>query len=316
MTGAAIFCDAAHQTAFDELGFVIVPLLTSEEAQAMRRLAESHVPDRPAINDPQGGMYNSLFDPALERRIPAELDKLVKARIGALVEGYRSVGAFIMAKVANAGRLALHQHQPETSDIHTRVVHLWLTLQDVDHDSGALRVVPRSQRILRHVQSFRSQPYFLGFQQELEEDFATVVPMRAGEAIFMDGSLLHGSCPNRSGQAALRVFSVLLPSDQPLCILAESEGHVFDAYAVEGMEFDPALLCICESSLDGLEHKGRLDNRNELLTRQEFEALLNSSDRIAPGLDPIDAVRARLAMTAARGWRARLSGFLGWCKAA
>lgn len=316
MTEMPIFRDVAHQTAFDEQGFVIVPLLTPEEAVAMRRLAASHVPDRPAINDPQDGMYNSLFDAGLQRRIPNELDELIKARFGSLIDGYRSVGACIMAKVADSGRLAIHQHQPETPDIFTRVVHLWLTLEDVDASHAALRVVPRSQRILRHIQSFQSPPYFVDFRKDVEEEFATIVPMRAGEAIFMDGSLLHGSCPNRSDSPALRVFSILLPEDQPLCILAESEGHVFDAYAVEGKTFDPGLHCIAGGSLEGLVPLGRLDNRNTRLTRKEFEALIRSDERIGPGVDPIDAVRARLPKASPAGWLARLHGLLNPSRAA
>ena len=289
------FSNPDHQRTYDEQGFVVVPILTAEEAQVLRAQVEDRIPSIPFINDPQQGMYNSTFDPDFPQCIPAEFDALMNERLGALLDGYRYPGACVLAKIAGAGRLALHQHQPLTPNIYSKILHYWMTLEDVDEGHCALRVVPRSHRILRHVQSFSSPPYFADFKEVLEAEFAVAVPMRAGEALLMDGSLLHGSCPNRSDRAALRVFSAILPEAEPLCILTESEGPTFDAYAVEGKQVDPGLHCMCEGNVEGLEHMGRLDSRNTQLTLAEFEQLLKMDRRIEPGFDPIDVVRATAA---------------------
>ncbi len=320
MSQQPILRDQDLQHAVTEQGFAVVTLYTPEEAAAIRARIADHIPTQPSVNDPQDGMYNSAFDGGLSRRIPQEVEAELLQRIESMMFGYRGIGACVMAKVADAGRLSIHQHQPVTPDIFTQVMHLWLTLDDVDADTGALRLVPRSHRILRHVQSFTTAPYFAEFQDDLESEFARHVPMRAGQAILMDGSMLHGSCPNRRDEPALRLFTTLLPEDQPFCILKESPGSVFDAFAVNSEAIDtidPELFCMCGGSPEALEPKGRLDNQNTSLSRAEFEALLLMDERISPGYDPIDAVRARnktskLGMIAAqfagitpRLWRGR-----------
>lgn len=310
------FRDAEQQKCFEEKGYVIVRLLEPEQAASFRSQIAGRIPAQPAINDPQGGMYNTAFDSGVSRCLPEQLEMVRTERLDQLLAGYRDIGACVMGKVAGSGRLDLHQHQPSTSNIFAKVIHCWMTLDDVDADHGALRIVPGSHRILRHIQSFDSAPYFAGFQSELEADFAVAVPMKAGEAILMDGSLLHGSCPNPSVHTPLRVFSVHVPSDEPFCIIVESEGPRFDAYAAEGKSIDPNLHCMAGGSLDGLEHMGRLDARNTPLTRAEFEALLALGERIAPGFDPIDVVRSAAAPDTAKPIWQRIGRLLGRREAA
>lgn len=295
MSQQPILRDQDLQHALTEQGFAVVTLYTPEEAAAIRAVIADYIPAEPSINDPQDGMYNSTFDQDLKTRIPEQVEAQLLLRLESMMLGYRGIGACVLAKVANAERLRIHQHQPVTPDIFTQVMLCWLTLDDVDADSGALRLVPRSQMILRHIQSFTSPPFFADFERELESELAEFVPMRAGQAILMDWSMLHGSCPNHRDRPALRISATLVPEEQPFCILAESPGNVFDAYAIDGKTVDPELLCMCGGSLEGLEPKGRLDNRNTTLTRSEFESLLRLNQRIAPGYDPIDAVRAGIA---------------------
>lgn len=300
------FRDPALQAQFEAQGYVVVPLLTPEEAAHVRDRAWKFLPSRPAINDPQGALYSSQFDPDCPQGAAEFVSGSVGERFEALLDGHRAIGGCIMAKVAGSGSLGMHQHQPQTPNIYDTIVNCWLTLDDVGADSGALRVVPRSHQVVRHIQSFQSEPYFVDFAEALEDRFAVTLEMRPGEAVLFEGSLLHGSCANARGEASVRLLASSVPAERRFCIITEAEKGIFDAFEAEGVAIDPSLYCISGGNIDALPAAGRMNNRNTRLNEREFAALLDRGAKIRPGHDPIDDVRAD-----AHAARQRAAGLIG-----
>lgn len=286
------FKDPALQARFAAQGFVTLPLLTPEEAAARRAQVMALLPPAPGINDPQGALYSSMFD---ERRAAALSDMaaaIFEGAFEALLDDYRNEGACVLAKLPGTSALVMHQHQPMSDNIYEPALHCWLTLDDVGPDNGALRVVPGSHQIVRHVQSFNAPPYFQSFAQALEDRHAVTLSMRAGEAIVFDRSLLHGSCANTSAEPSIRLLAGAIPRESAFCILTEGAGETFEALAVGGNQIDPSLYCIAGGNDANLRSRGKIPNRYEQITEAEFVALLARGERIRPGYDPIDQVRA------------------------
>lgn len=297
------FHDAELDERFARDGYVVVPMLTPDEVAAARAWAADIMPPDVQINDPQGALYSSIFDEGGSINLPPSLDAIVTDRITALLGGSRIVGGCLIAKLAGSDRLDIHQHQPLTPDIHDRVVLCWIPLSDVAEDTGALRLVPGSHRILRHVQSFSSPPYFQDFQDAIETRHAITVPMQAGQALLFENSLLHGSTHTHgTPQHQIRVLATAIPEHQSFCILTGDAPDVI-AWKADGKDIDPGLFCMAGGAMDELEEAGRIDCRNDQLTEAEFVELLRGGDKIAPGHDPIDDVRARLEKPVlARRW--------------
>jgi hypothetical protein len=303
------FKDPAVQAEFVENGYVLLRTLSTEDAARVRDAACRFLPAAPQINDPQEGLYLSLFDH--ERRSSAS--EMVKQATAALVEDmlddyYYATDHFIV-KTPGSPMLPLHQHQPLTANIYEPVIHAWTTLDDVDDNNGALRVVPGSHALLRHVQSFNSPPYFAGFAHLVEERYAITVPMKAGETILFDRSLLHGSTPNSSPSLSIRMLSTLLPKESAFCILTE-HGDGFEAHEVGSAltHIDAGLFCIAGGNLAGLKSAGWIKSRNMELNEAEFAGLLKLGQRIRPGYDPIDEVRSEIQRTRqASPWKTQLS---------
>ncbi len=286
------FKDPALQARFASDGFITLPLLTREAAAERRAQVMALLPPAPGINDPQGALYSSMFD---ERRAAALADlaqAIFDGAFEALLDDYRDEGATVLAKLPGTSALVMHQHQPMSDNIYEPALHCWLTLDDVGPDNGALRVIPGSHQIVRHVQSFHAPSYFHGFAQAMEDRHARTLSMRAGEAIIFDRSLLHGSCANTSAEPSIRVLAGAIPRESAFCIMTEGEGETFEALAVEGKQIDPTLYCIAGGNEAGLRSHGKIPNRNEQITETEFVALLARGERIRPGYDPIDQVRA------------------------
>lgn len=77
-------------------------------------------------------------------------------------------------------------------------VTIWLPLVDTDESNGALLVVPGSHKggLLEH-QRASINPVL----HEASAVGARSIPLAAGEAVAFSGLLVHGSGPNRSGEA-------------------------------------------------------------------------------------------------------------------
>lgn len=297
------FHDAEIEQRFARDGYVVVPMLTPEEVAVARAWAAEIMPPDVQINDPQGALYSTIFDEGGSINLPPTLDAIVTQRLTSLLDGQRVVGGCLIAKLAGSDRLDIHQHQPLTPDIYAPVVLCWIPLSNVDEGTGAIRVIPGSHRVLRHVQSFSNPPYFTAFREALETRHAITLPMQAGQALLFENSLLHGSSDTRATQHhQVRLLATAIPEHQPFCILTGDAPDI-SAWKAEGKEFDPGLFCMAGGAMDELEEAGRVDCRNDILTEAEFVELLRCGEKIAPGHDPIDDVRARLRKPMlARSW--------------
>lgn len=303
---ALSFREASLAERFRRDGFVVVPAMTAHEASDLRRNILKSLPDGISSNDPQGALYGTLFDEQLRTDGAAIADGVIGSFLDRLLTGHRYEGGYVVAKPASSGRLDLHQHQPVTEYIFDIAVHCWVTLDDVDEERGALRVVPGSHSILRHVQSFQTPGYFAGFAERLEQDHAMTLSMTAGEAVIFERSLLHGSAPNRGDGPSLRLLGTAIPASRQLCVLSEPAPGTFEALRVEG-NIDPTLYCITDGNAAALSNLGVVANRNLAIDEDEFVALVRGGAKIRPGFDPIDAIRSRTPAGFAKQWLRRLA---------
>lgn len=279
------------QARLDRDGYVVVNALGEAAARELRAQAIRSMDGATPVNDPQGALYGTLFDPPHRARGAGIADRTLTPLVADLLDHFRYEGGYVVAKPAGAGRLDIHQHQPVTRDIFEPAVHCWLTLDDTGRNRGGLRVVPGSHAITRHVQSFDTAPYFAGFAEALESRHAVTLELRAGQAIIFERSLLHGSEPNASDDPLLRILGTAIPEESRLCILAETAPGRFEALEVGTGEIDPELYCIARENRAALQSAGFVENRNLALDETEFIALLAAGERIAPGHDPIDRLR-------------------------
>jgi ectoine hydroxylase-related dioxygenase (phytanoyl-CoA dioxygenase family) len=85
-----------------------------------------------------------------------------------------------------------------------QAVTAWYAIDDSDQENGCMRVIPGSHRegLRAHGKSKR-EGNLLSINQELtaspdEEQAAVDLILKAGEISLHDGTLIHGSLPNRS----------------------------------------------------------------------------------------------------------------------
>ncbi|MFA6114828.1 MAG: phytanoyl-CoA dioxygenase family protein [Sphingomonas sp.] len=199
---APVLLDAQSQNDLIRTGSALVPFLDEAEVasllEALSALRTSAFPPSTIVGQPLTYHSTALDSDADYRARTFSVARDAAApHIDRLLDGFEIATAGILIKEPGTGSLGLHSDWTLTEDPDGLAITIWCPLVDVDESNGCLHVVPGSHRLVRHVNGPGIKGYQGRFQQELKER-AVAVPMRAGEALVFDSSLLHGSPVNQS----------------------------------------------------------------------------------------------------------------------
>jgi hypothetical protein len=205
------FSDEAKHREMIERGYCTAPLLSAAEVagllDAVRRIRPSLEFDSPTTGSI---LYHASFlDPDLEYRRKAYeiVCEALTPKLKEMLPEYHPIAGGLLVKSAGTGEVGMHCDWTSTSDTADVNIAVWCPLVDVDDDNGALRVIPGSQKLVPNVVAARLGGYWTDYLDELKA-MTEPVPLKAGEAIFFDVSLLHWSRTNSS--SALRPVANLL----------------------------------------------------------------------------------------------------------
>lgn len=208
---------------YHESGYLVVSGLFSNQEiaffrdhyEAMRRqnLAEQmQSTNKTAF--PEGDplrSYPRIMQP--HRRDEASLQWLIDERLNRCMtallgqEPY-AVQTMFYFKPPGARGQALHQDQYYLRVQPGTCMAAWMAVDDCDDDNGCLRVVPGSQDwpILCATTADTTQS-FTDVTVELPAGVEAVpVPMRAGDVLFFNGQIVHGSLPNTTADRFRRAL--------------------------------------------------------------------------------------------------------------
>ena len=205
--------DQPISTAFQEDGYVVVRgLFTPEEAAVYRdhfmdlRAANTYPGDFAGVdltsNDPLKRFPRMIhmhrWDPvSLQWLLDPRLDQAMTALLGA---SPFAVQTMLYFKPPGARGQALHQDQYYLRVQPGTCLAAWMALDDCDEENGCLQVVPGTHTLplLCTVEADTNQS-FTDVTVPLADGMTpTPVQMQAGDVLFFNGQLVHGSFPNTS----------------------------------------------------------------------------------------------------------------------
>lgn len=286
------FWEPTLQAQFDEQGYVVVDLFNEPELAELISASQAGRPDWSPPNDPANSTYMSVYDG--DHLLTA--NRVLRPRLDAAMQrylvGYRALIGVFFIKEPETRQLPIHQHPPSLFDLTDVAICCWCAFGDIDEDNGPLRVVPRSHRLTRHVETARLRPYFADFADAAYEKYSIPVPIKAGQAVIFDNSLLHGSGPNRTSQRRMAVFSLLIPEGKTQVHIADEPGFEFQAIEIDEPFGAPEIYGGPLPERLKSRTIGRIDARQSFMTEAEFAELLRRNQRITDTFDPLHALRA------------------------
>ena len=239
-----MFSEEARQQ-FEERGYVVARgLFSSDETKAFIDHYMA-MRDRGGDGWAEGGVdpsseeplkrYPRLMQPhrgdaiSLRYMIDPRINEWLTGLLG--LEPY-AVQTMVYYKPAGARGQALHQDQRYLNVNPGTCIAAWLALDDCDVENGCLDVVPGSQSLpmlcpikANTADSFTGEtvPIPPGMMPES-------VPMKSGDVVFFNGSLIHGSPPNRSADR----FRRILVGHYIVGEAKEVSRHYFPVYGMDG----------------------------------------------------------------------------------
>ena len=149
----------------------------------------------------------------MHRHDALSMDWLTDPRLDALlteITGHPplAVQTMLYFKPAGARGQALHQDNFYLKVAGSTCVAAWLALDDCDEENGCMRVVPGSQDLpILCVTKADTAASFTDVTVPIPDGMEVrPVVMKAGDVLFFNGSLVHGSYPNASADRFRRAL--------------------------------------------------------------------------------------------------------------
>ena len=208
-----IFIDPMNEVKFRNEGYLILDLLSAADIVSMLNFFDS-------VEEMHSGPIgvSVLTEQLPERKaIHEALAPVFAKRLLPILNDYKiAVCSFVVKQRQCAeAKFPLHQ-DPSFIDEKEQVgVTIWCPLSDVNMENGNLGVVPRSHLLNAQYRTTCVLPY-PELETLLEDQYMQYLPMRAGQVLFMDQRMFHGSPANYSDQARIAAIGVGVPCNQPL----------------------------------------------------------------------------------------------------
>jgi phytanoyl-CoA hydroxylase len=198
---------------FETTGYVIVPsLLLQEEVEDVKHIFDQihqGVPGRyeplswtEAAGDPlkvyPRVMHPHRFNAAAKAyMLHSKLWQCLETLFG---EEPVAVQSMFYFKPPGARGQALHQDNFYLAVSPGTCMAAWIAIDDVDAENGGMYLVPHTHdaALVCPEKADRQESFTSHFVPVPDGRKAVQIPMKAGDALFFNGSLIHGSGPNRS----------------------------------------------------------------------------------------------------------------------
>lgn len=271
-------------------GLATVPFAGPDQLFALRELFDgTH-----AIPVEGGGLFYSLYsrDYGYRERVDREMRTILAPSFERWFRDFDNVvNMFVVKMPGPASEFEIHQ---DTTALDERVhspLSVWLPLREIGPDDGGLAVVRRSHHFLPPWRGVSFAPAYARVLDEARR-YLEPVPVALGDAVLLDGRILHGSLENRSGQVRPVVVSGIFPAGSELltCYREPAPGAPVELVR-QPRDFVlrfPNFLHDCHARPVTGETVETLPEPPALLTPEGFDAACRAS-----GLEPLDAVPPR-----------------------
>jgi len=220
-----------------EKGYSVFPFLEGTDIETLTRYyfeVQKEQPDH---------FYSSTHsnDFVFRKKTNDFIKEIILKAMPVHFKNYRLLGgAFVVKPAHGKGILQPHQDWNIVDETITRSYNLWIPLTDVNVENGAVFVLPGSHAKLPTYRGPGISSLFKSIEQHVWKTL-TPLPMKAGDALFYDHALLHGSPVNTTDKIRLGIVCGVIAKDaeMQLCFPKNNQVEIYKADEHFFMEKDP-----------------------------------------------------------------------------
>ncbi|HMU99362.1 MAG TPA: phytanoyl-CoA dioxygenase family protein [Chitinophagales bacterium] len=209
-----IFKDEQLQKAFDENGYVKIPLLNNDDIQGLTNLFYQYHNE---LKENSFGASSFMHDKITKMKIRDMLYPVFLPYFEKIFKEYTYFGSSFLYKTKGKNSdLAPHQDWTIVDESKFVAINIWTPLIDTTPQNGTLYVVPKSQAQKKFSLRAPTIPfYFLNYLDTVIK-CSEPINARAGEAVILNQSLIHYSSPNIVDDIRIAITSGIKSKNAPM----------------------------------------------------------------------------------------------------
>jgi hypothetical protein len=220
-----IFNDGIKQGEFDRNGWTTLPLLNEEAVEKLRQLYFSTAKPEKG----QAGFYVGLNAENKEevRQVRDQIRDLFFQEAGHHFNNIQAFTASYVVKEPNPkGVVPPHQDWAFTDETRFSSATVWIPLQDVNIDNGALGVINGSHRFFTEPRPSPSPQAKSVISDHLSTLFPwmQLVTLKAGEGLIFHNNTIHASPPNTGNEIRIAAGIGISQAEAPLLHYYQTPG--------------------------------------------------------------------------------------------
>lgn len=227
-----VFRDESIADLLHDTGITTREFLSAEQVRELRDIYHRHH----SLTDENGGMFYSLYSQDLEYRkqVDREVRNVLQPVLDQWFKGYKNViNSFVVKLPGKASEFAIHQDTTALDELKYSPLSVWIPLQDISEENGAMCVVPKTHSLFSPYRGI-SFPFPFARANAVVREYLEPVTLKSGEAILFDPRLLHNSLPNSSEAPRLALICGIFPEEAQFNIcFKEGPDQQIDIYAQE-----------------------------------------------------------------------------------
>lgn len=217
----AVFINSAEDGVIEDKGFFTGQLLSEEQVGLC---LDTYYSTQSGMEDK---FYNTIASNNLDyrKKVNDRLEEILGNTVRAYFNNYQVLGYNFAAKSYGEGSMChIHNDDSHADETLHRCINVWIPLVDVSDRNGSLYVLPGSHKLPYTIRGI-GLPFAYEKYLDVIEPRLQVMELKAGEALFFDARLIHGSYENKLMEDRPAIILAMLP--------AEAEPEVFVKYSNE-----------------------------------------------------------------------------------
>lgn len=235
-----IFKDKNIENQFRQKGYVLIPLVSGHEIDALKNQLTHFKPSDNFKGNQDTAIgkqsfHITFFDRDYDyKKEMFEFTKLYfKEATSNLLSEYKCIQANVFLKPSSAGFVFPHQNLTTVDEKKYNSISFWLPLQDTNFENGTVCLIPRSQEIPI---KYRNTHLYWPFTDYCmtEEGKALFVPIevKKGELLILDDRIIHYTPVNKSKEDRWVLHSLWAPKEAQIKFFSKKDAQI-EIYDVE-----------------------------------------------------------------------------------
>jgi ectoine hydroxylase-related dioxygenase (phytanoyl-CoA dioxygenase family) len=283
-----LFLEKRLQEEFEEFGYVVTPLITSEQADELVELFH----ETRALHQTVSALHHTTTDtqnPDLIRRVDSKIKQLFVPALDLILQNFKPlVGCIHIKEKGEGSATGIHQDPTFVDEDNFVSANVWVALHDMNEYNGNLFFIPGSNKIECLRVTPDSPSYYEYFNSSLPE-MAVQVPLKKGDAVIFNNATIHGATDNVRDDLRLAATLLICSKSAEWFIFYKEKITAFDKIEKYQLDFDAFITMAKDGRPNASTFKGFISYNFPSISK---EAFLQATGRIKPALSYFHRIKA------------------------